>query len=165
MQETKPTRRRRRYNTRLIKGSYSYTLQEIAELYDIHVNAVRRWLKHGLPTIDHRRPFLVHGGELIDFLEARQSQRKHRCAPNEFYCCRCRKPQRPLLNAVEIKIENQKQVTLSAKCARCGAAMNRIGSIQKLAEYSSTFAIQTIEQRRIRESSEPSVMCQMDEDL
>jgi len=156
--------RRRSYNTRLVKRSYSYSLQEIAELFDVHVNAVRRWIQDGLPRIDNQKPYLVHGSELADFLDARQTRRKRKCAPDEFYCCRCRAPRRPRHGVVDLTIENAKQVRLSAKCGTCGATMNRIGSVAKLASYRSLFNVQTTEQRRIGERLEPGVMCHFDEE-
>jgi excisionase family DNA binding protein len=33
---------------RLIKATWPYTVQEIAELFKIHKNAVLRWLREGL---------------------------------------------------------------------------------------------------------------------
>jgi hypothetical protein len=94
--------KRRTYNTRLIRRDYAYFISEIAELFNLHRNAVRRWLKAGLCTVDDRRPSLVHGGDLITFLDSRQANRKRKCGANEFYCCRCRRPQRPLHNRIEI---------------------------------------------------------------
>lgn len=157
-------RMRRTYNTRLIKRTLSYTIQEIAELYDLHVNAVRQWIKSGLQTIDGRKPFLIYGGDLIAFLNARQIGRKRKCAPDELYCCRCRAPRRADLNLVVISVQNEKQLTLSAKCCECSTTMNRIGSVKKLDEYRSTFTVQTIERRRIRERFEPGAMCHLDEE-
>ena len=157
-------RKRRTYNTRLIKRNLSYTIQEIAELFDLHVNAVRQWIKAGLPKIDDHRPHLIHGGELIEFLNERQAKRKHKCAPGELYCCRCRSPQKPQENAVNIKVQNETQLFLSAICAKCGARMQQIGTMRKLDQYHSTFTVQTIEGRRIRERFEPGVMCHLDEE-
>ena len=164
MRPPKARPRRRSYNTRLVKRSYSYSLQEIAELFDVHINAVRRWIRDGLPKIDDHKPFLVHGSELTAFLDNRQKRRKRKCAADEFYCCRCRAPRRPRQGVVELTIENAKQVRLSAKCGTCCAPMNQIGSMRKLASYRSLFDVQTTDQRRIGERLEPGVMCHMDEE-
>ena len=51
---------------RLIKRDYGYFISEIADLFHLHPNAVRRWIKAGLRTVDNQRPVLVHGGDLID---------------------------------------------------------------------------------------------------
>jgi len=80
--------KKRTYNTRLIKRDYSYFVCEIADLFDLHPQAVRRWITAGLAIIDERRPFLIHGRDLIAFLNERQSQRKQPCAADELYCLR-----------------------------------------------------------------------------
>ena len=40
--------RRRTYNTQLVKRDFSYSIQEIAEQFGLHPQAVRRWIKAGL---------------------------------------------------------------------------------------------------------------------
>ena len=54
-------RRKHRYNLRLIKATWPYTVQEIAELFGVHKNAVLGWLKAGLKSDRSQRPFLVRG--------------------------------------------------------------------------------------------------------
>ena len=66
-------RRKRHPNYRLVKIHRSYTVEEIARLFGCHRNTVRDWIKRrGLPTIDDRRPMLIHGRDLVDFLQARR---------------------------------------------------------------------------------------------
>jgi hypothetical protein len=155
---------RRTYNTRLIKRDYAYFIGELADLLRVHPNAVRRWIKAGLRTVDDRRPLLVHGHDAIDFLDARQARRKQKCASDEFYCCRCRLPRKPLFNRVEVRIRNQAKLSLSARCATCGARMNRAGSVARMEEYRRTFIVQTLREGRISGRSDPSVMCHLQED-
>jgi hypothetical protein len=154
--------KRRTYNTRRIKRDYAYFIAEVAELFGLHHNAVRQWLKSGLSAIDGLRPTLIHGGDLIDFLDERQASRKQKCAPDEFYCCRCRFPRRPLHNRVEIEIRNQRKLNLSAMCDECGASMNRAGSIKKMEEYRKAFIVQMPMEARISERSHPFVNCHLE---
>jgi hypothetical protein len=130
---------RRTYNIRLIKRDYAYFIGELAELFHHHPNAVRRWIKAGLRTVDNRRPVLVHGQDAIDFLDARQARRKQKCAADEFYCCRCRQPRKPLSNCVEVRIRKETKLNLSALCAVCGTRMNRAGSVARMEEYRQAF--------------------------
>ena len=162
----KRTRRpkRRTYNTRLIRRDYCYRVDEVAELYGLHRQAVRRWLRDGLRRIDDQRPILIHGGDLIAFLDARQSKRKQACAPGEIYCCRCKSPRRPHQNLVSIEIQNDTHLMLSAKCDKCGTGMNQFGSVRKLDHYRSTFIIQTTREPSIKGRSEPVVRCHLDEE-
>ena len=50
---------KRHPNHRHVKIHRSYTVEEIAGLFGIHKNTVRRWVKAGLPTSDDKRPMLI----------------------------------------------------------------------------------------------------------
>lgn len=149
---------RRTYNLRLVRRTCSYTVHEVAELYSLHPNAVRRWIKQGLRTIDDRRPQLIHGSDLIDFLGERQQGRKHRCAPDEMFCCRCRVPRRPKGGRVAVDRLNARQIIIRGECELCGTRMNRGGSLARLHEVERAFNV-TVAPPRLRETTEPAVMC------
>jgi hypothetical protein len=153
--------RKRTYNTRLIKRDYTYFVGEIAELFDVHPQAVRRWIRGDLPTIDERRPFLIHGGDLIAFLDARQAKRKQQCAANELYCLRCRRPRRPRFGRVTLAINSATRIDLSGTCETCGTRMHRAGSVARLEEYSKVFRVEMPGEGRITGCSDPSLMCHL----
>lgn len=53
-----------------IKENYSYTVQEIADLFEIIIATVRRWGRiEGLKRIPKVRPHLVHSSDLRCFLD------------------------------------------------------------------------------------------------
>ncbi len=155
-------KKKRTYNTRLIKRSRSYTLQEIAELYDLHINAVYRWVKGGLLCIDMQKPQRVHGSDLIDFLTARQSKRKQICKPTEMYCCSCRKPQPIWENTVDLIVSNSKQLNMTGLCAVCATTMFKGGSVKKLSEYYETLNVQTVQGEHLLACSNPPVKCNLE---
>ena len=64
--------KRRHPNYRLVKIHRSYTVEEIAKLFDIHKNTVRHWIKEGLETTNDKRPMLILGHVLAAFLQARR---------------------------------------------------------------------------------------------
>ena len=55
-------------NYRLVKTNRSYSVLEVADLFGVHRNTVRQWLKSGLVACDNRRPTIIHGLALADFL-------------------------------------------------------------------------------------------------
>ncbi len=77
-------KRKRTYNIRRIKATWPYSVQEIAELFGIHKNAVLRWLQDGLQANRDQRPFLIRGAELARFLTARQTSKRRKCSTTEF---------------------------------------------------------------------------------
>jgi len=156
-------RRRRTYNVRLVRRNLSYSINEIAELFALHSQAVRQWIKAGLQTIDDRKPFLIHGSELIRFLTKRQAGRKHRCKLDEFFCCRCRVPKRPRDGLVSIRVLNDRQLNLAGHCEDCGSPMNRLGSVGQLDQYQKTFIVEPIATPRLRENAHPPVICHLQE--
>ena len=138
-------KKKRTYNTRLIKCGRSYTIQGIAKLYQIHSNAVDRWIDAGLECIDSVKPKRIHGSDLKTFLDDRQTKRKKPCKIHEAFCCKCRKPQAIWENVIDLIIRNQKQLTITGLCAVCSTSMYKGGSIKKLPEYHKLFNVQTVQ--------------------
>ena len=153
--------KKRTYNTRLIKRNYSYFVWEIAELFDLHPNAVRRWLKAGLVTLDDRRPILIHGRDLIDFLDMRQTARKQKCAADEFFCLRCRRPRHLRFGRVKLELRSGTRLDLSGICEACGTRMHRAGSVARIEEYRQAFSIEILGEGRITGCTDPSLMCHL----
>lgn len=135
-------KKKRTYNTRLIKNNYSYDIVEICELFNIHKSSVRNWIKLGLGIIDEKRPLLIHGSDLIKFINERQSGRKFKCQPNEFYCLKCRVPRRSINNKISIKITSIKLLQLLGTCSTCKCRMFRSGSAAKIEIYQTLFEVQ-----------------------
>ena len=155
-------KKKRTYNTRLIKRNRSYTVQGIAVLFQLHENAVRRWVGHGLACIDDQKPQRVRGDMLAAFLNAQQSKRKQPCGALEMYCCKCRKPRPIWENTVDLIILNPKQMNITGLCGECGTPMFKAGSIKKLSEYHKTFNVQTVQGQHLIASSNPPVNCDLE---
>ena len=131
--------KRRRPNHQLAKIHRNYTVAEIADLFGIHRNTVRAWIKAGLPTIDSVRPLIVHGADLADFLRARRKKSKRKCGPGEIYCVRCREPRTPAGGIVEFEPSPAGNGSLVAICAVCEAIIYRRVSAAKLEEVRAGF--------------------------
>jgi len=117
--------RKRHPNHRLVKIHRNYTVEDIANLFGIHKNTVRRWIKDGLATIDDKRPTLILGHVLVAFLQTRRAKNKQPCKPGELYCVRCRSPKSPAGNMAEYSPITEKFGNLIAICPDCDAFMNR----------------------------------------
>jgi hypothetical protein len=119
-------KRKRTYNTRLIKDDYSYYVEQVADLFSVDVATVRRWIcKEGLERLPKIRPHLIHSSDLKIFHEARRAKRKNPCAPNEVFCCRCQMPRVPQKDTGSITPLPNHCVRFKARCSGCGGIMLR----------------------------------------
>jgi hypothetical protein len=154
-----------RPNPRLAKTHRSYTVEEIAKLYGVHRNTVRAWIGRGLPTIDQRRPVLVLGSHLADYLRVRRAVNKRLCGPGQIYCLRCREPRAPAGGVVRYHPLTTTQGNLVGLCGCCGAGLNRRVSLAKLPLVQGALNV-TLPQARehIDESPLPSLNSDFEQD-
>jgi excisionase family DNA binding protein len=149
----------RRYaNPRLIKIHRSYTVEEAARALRVHRNTLRSWIKQGLPTIDSRRPSLIHGRDLFTFLRNRRNKIKQSCGSDQLYCVKCRMPKRPVASIVQFIPITPLSGNLRGNCPDCGCFMHRRVALAKLCGVTLEVTFQQAEPR-IRERDAPSVEC------
>lgn len=141
---------RKRFNTRIIKTKQTYSTEEIADLFNVHINTVYAWYKAGLPRIDDQKPCLVFGADLIEFLNAKNTAKKHPCAPNELFCCKCQQPRAPKDNLVCIKA-TPVRTNITGYCVTCGTKINKAISPQKIEFFKQTFIVRTVHKENLIE--------------
>jgi hypothetical protein len=146
---------RRSLNPRRIKINRPYTVDEIARVLNVHKNTVRQgWLNHGLVAIDDRKPILILGCVLREFIEARRVKAKRTCPPGHFYCMRCRAPRLPAGRMADYIPDTPTTGNLEGICPECDGWIKRRASLAKMDALRKDLAIQ-IQQadRRISESA------------
>lgn len=149
---------KRHPNHRHVKIHRSYTVEEIANLFGIHKNTVRSWVKGGLATCDNRRPMLILGQDLASFLQARRVKNKQTCKPGELYCVCCRATKYPADCMVDYLPITETFGNLIAICPDCNSIMNRRVNLAKLELVRGGMDI-TFPQamQHINESTKPTV--------
>ncbi|WP_417473293.1 helix-turn-helix domain-containing protein [Luteimonas mephitis] len=151
---------KRHPNHRLVKRHRNYTIEEIATLFGTHRNTVRNWLKKGLRTIDDRRPLLILGSVLSEYLASRRARSKRPCAPGEIYCLPCRSPRAPLNNLVVYQSLTHDRGNLVGVCPACGRRLFRRVSQATLAASVGELEVRfTDAEEHISERPHPSVNC------
>ncbi|HPX31196.1 MAG TPA: helix-turn-helix domain-containing protein [Smithella sp.] len=150
--------KKRHPNPRLVKIHRSYTVEEIAKRFGIHKNTVRHWIKEGLAAIIDKRPMLIQGIVLAEFLGNRRKKNKQPCKPGELYCVRCRAPKLPAANMADYRPITEKFGNLVAICPDCNTLMNRNVSLAKIGEFQGKVDISFPEAlKRIGDRDNPSV--------
>ncbi len=149
---------KRHPNPRQIKIHRSYTVEEAASLLDVHKNTVREWIKRGLPTVDDRRPMLILGRDLFEFLQEKKTKSKRPCTASEIYCVKCRAPKIPAEGMVEYQPTTESLGNLFGICPDCESGMNRWTSLAKLKPMLKVLGVTLPEGlQHIVDSVEPSL--------
>lgn len=86
----------RRPNPRLAKIHLSYSVEEMAGLFNVHKNTIRAWFKQGLKAIDDKRPTMARGEEIRRFLGERRARANGPLVPVESTACRAASRRSPL---------------------------------------------------------------------
>lgn len=145
-------------NYRRVKIHRSYTVEDVARLYGVHKNTVREWLRTGLSVCNERRPILILGSDLAEFLRKRRNARRCKCGPGLMYCLRCRSPQLPAEGMADYVATSPTLGNLIGLCPRCNAVMNRRVNPLKLGDVRGTLDVRVMEGfRDLDESANPSV--------
>ena len=106
-------------NPRLAKIYRSYSVEEASQLFRVHKNTVRNWLRQGLIAIDEERPIVIRGMELRRFVTDRRTRAKQTCGPGRMYCLPCRAPKVPAGNMAECIQTGESTGTLQGICPDC----------------------------------------------
>jgi hypothetical protein len=121
-------------NPQLVKIHRSYTVEDAAKVLGKHKNTVRNWFKDGLATIDNKRPMLILGNDLAEFIKRRRVKNKQSCKPGELYCVRCRIPKFPAGDMAEYSPITKKFGNLTAICPDCHSIINQRVSLTRIEE-------------------------------
>lgn len=108
-------------NPNLVKIHRNYTVEDVANLFSVHKNTVRSWGKDGLETNDDKRPMLILGSDLKDYLQAKRKSKKRKCLPFE----RCRLPQLPAESMADYEPINDSMGRLIGLCPSCNGIINK----------------------------------------
>ena len=133
----------RRYNTRIIKQTLTYSAHELGERLKVTPNTITHWRKLGLRSIDDHKPYLYRGSDVVAFLEGQFQKQRHKCRPNEFFCCRCRAPRRSLGDMVDIHFQTDTRLMIIGVCVACDVKIHKGGSVKKLPDIQALFITHT----------------------
>jgi excisionase family DNA binding protein len=145
-----------------VKALRSYTIDEVARTLEVHRNTVRHWIKAGLPVIDDKRPILILGADLAEFLWRRRDARRQPCRAGQMFCLKCRKPQEPAGRMADFVASSATSGALIGICPACNRLMYRRVSAARLSEVAGALDVHlTRAQPRIEDTAIPNVNCHL----
>jgi len=147
---------RKGINPNLAKIHRNCTVEEVAGLFGVHKNTVRAWVKNGLNICDDKKPMLILGSVLREFIRNKKTAHKQKCKPWEFYCMRCRRPQSAAGSMADYEPQTSTRGCLMALCSGCETSMNKYFSLAKLEGLNDKLDITIpIALKHINKSDEP----------
>ena len=100
----------------------SYTIKEISGLLGVNEKTCLRWIEIGLQTIpDSKKPILIYGEDLKEFLRIKSSKRKVKLNRSQYYCLSCKAARYAKRGSTEI-LKGRK----IALCRVCNGKIARI---------------------------------------
>jgi excisionase family DNA binding protein len=157
-QQRSRSKRARNPNRRSVKIHRNYTVEEAARATGCAKGTIRRWIKSGaLPAITDRKPNLILGGDLLDYLKARAASGP-KLQLNECYCLRCRAPREPALGMADYLPLTPTTGNLRALCSTCTTVMHKAVPLAALATLAGILEV-TVQQanKRIADIHKPSL--------
>lgn len=134
-------KKKRKYNTNLIKQRHSYALAEIALIYRVHIRTAQNWVKQGMKVIDaSSKPYLVYGIDIKAFLKQQANKRKCPLKEDEFFCPKCKSARKSIRGKTTINITDRKLgkcnklAFIRGLCEICRCRLIRFTSDKKLNE-------------------------------
>lgn len=129
----------KRANPMAVKASLTYTIDEAAAALGKSKGTIRNWIKDGLPVMAAKKPLLISGRELRDYIRAKSKQSKISLGTDQLYCLSCRTGEKPIDMVVEVLPNNTKTDRLKGLCEACGGVASRIISKTKAQHFATIF--------------------------
>lgn len=128
---------KQKIDSRRIKIHRSYTIDEAARCLGVHKKTVSTWLKSGLPCIRDRRPYLILGKDLKQYLQERKRQRRKPCRKGQLFCLKCNEPRYPAGKLLDYVPITPTSGNLKGICEVCGTLIFRRVSLARLDEVTA----------------------------
>jgi excisionase family DNA binding protein len=131
----------KRPNPRMIKAARCYTISEAADALGVTVATVRSWIRSGLPAMTSRRPYLILGDALRNWLQSRCAAARTTLRSDQLYCLTCKVGQKPGGMMVDCVLQTSTTARLMGLCETCGGTCNRMVSRSDLARFAAIFDV------------------------
>lgn len=100
----------------------SYTTEELPSLLHVNKKTIYRWMESGLKFVPgSKKPYLIRGSDLKEFLKNKDAKKKVKLKRNEFYCLTCKAARRAKRGSLKTLSDRKTGV-----CCVCNGKMSKI---------------------------------------
>ena len=132
---------KRIYPLNKIKYWYCYDINDICDLYqevDLSDRTIFSWIKKGLVKIDNKRPFLIRGYDLKNFLGKMNKSNKCQTKFDQMFCMSCKDARNFYQNQITIEMKNN-FLAVKTICRTCKSTMNKSYKLDNFGELKRKF--------------------------
>lgn len=80
----------KKLNPRLIEKYRCYSVEGLADVFHVSQSTVLIWISKDLKTIDHQKPYMLFGADIIAWIKTYQPTKKKKPDQKKVYCLKCR---------------------------------------------------------------------------
>ncbi len=111
-------------NCRGVNKYRSYTIRELLPLLvpPVGEKTFQRWMDKGLKIVPgSKKPILILGSDLKEFLKNKDAKKKVKLKRNEFLCLKCKEPRRAKRGSIKTLSDRKTGI-----CSVCSGKVSRI---------------------------------------
>jgi Helix-turn-helix domain len=131
----------KRANPMAVKAALTYDVNEAARALDKTPATIRNWIKDGLPVMSSRKPYLISGEAIREYLRAKYKASKRPLDPDTLFCPACGVGRQPVGMEASISSLTVYTSLLKGVCSHCCGTSTRMISKTKVTDFAHTFTI------------------------
>ncbi len=133
------------YNYTLIESNRSYSTEKIQTLLKIHPQTIREWINHNKLDCVSKKPILIHGTVLKEFIKNRNEKHKKILNFNEMKCLKCKSISIPKDKYVSIYYNKNGSIRAVGICSNCNNEFSKLYKKNVIEELKNSFFVKPTE--------------------
>ena len=131
----------KRANPMAVKSALTYDINEAALALGKTPATIRNWIKDGLAVMSSRKPYLILGAAIQEYLRAKYRAAKRPLEPDQLFCPSCGIGRKPIEMMVTISPIPPKTLLLKGVCESCRGGCTRMIAISNVQVFAAVFTI------------------------
>ena len=133
------------YNYKLIESNRSYSTEKIKKLIGIHEQTIREWVNQNNLECVSKKPILIYGAVLKEFIKNRNESHKKTLNFNEFKCLKCKAISIPKDNQISIYHNKNSSIRATGVCQNCDNEFSKVFKKNSIEQLKNSFFIKPTE--------------------